>query len=704
MRRDNERRGGNFFLTLVRGSIILGLLDRLMEWIYLKLKTGFFGFVFTGYPKRARFALGEWLSGTRLAALAEKLRRWLCRGVEESFFIRLVRTAATLLLGCRLRVYGTFTVSFGAYTAAIAVIRNLLEGGVTGTTVLLNTTVITAIVLLFAGLPLIFSKKSLSEALCSSLVGGVIRSFTGFTEEDMTVRTGGGHMSTGFLLGLLCGVLTYKVSPILLIGAIAAVVGAYLVLVKPEIGVLALFFFMPILPTMVLLGLEMYTFLCYAVKLFRKKRVFRMEPVDVVCLAFAFVLMTGGFISVSSASLKQALLLVGFLLSYFLVVGLIRSMEWLTRCSVAAVLSGTLISLYGLATYFLGMAPQDDAWLDSELFGAITGRAYATLENPNMYGEYLVLIIPIAFGMLIRRFGGMRKDRTLFCLCVLFAGLVCSFSRGAMLGLVLAMVVFLLIWHRRAVLLLIGGAVALPFLPMILPESISSRFLNLFNMADSSTSYRVGGWVASLEMLKDNILAGIGVGTDAWGKIYPQYSLNAMESTPHAHNLFLQLVIDLGIMGLVAYLLFLFLLYQSGFTYFAELSDERLLLPEALGDGDAPKSTEVNQNIRRSRMDLRIQAAAPLCSVLAVLAHGMVENIWYNYRVYLMIWLVTGLASAYIRTGTSLIAACRSGDGAGESGAACSVDLERAECPRKHKSQEKRAAAPKKNHTAESGK
>lgn len=54
-------------------------------------------------------------------------------------------------------------------------------------------------------------------------------------------------------------------------------------------------------------------------------------------------------------------------------------------------------------------------------------------------------------------------------------------------------------------------------------------------------------------------------------------------------------------------------------------------------------------------MDLRVSAAAPLCGVLAVLAQGMTDYSWYNYRVYLMMWLVCGLASAYVRTGNEVL-------------------------------------------------
>jgi len=650
----NEAAGG-FFLTLVRGSIILGALERLSAFIYRMFKTGLFGFLFTGYRDHARFAFGEWLSKTRGAKLAERVRVWLCRNVEDSLFVHLIHGLAGKLLGLRLKTYGTFIASFGAYTAVSAIVRVFLSRNITAAELLMNDNIIIAIVLVLAGIPLILSKKSLSEALCSSAAGYVVQSITGFTEDDLSVKTGGLHTGPAFLAGILFGVASYFVSPLLMIAGAVALVGAYLVLIRPELGVLALFFFMPILPTMALLGIEAYTFVCYLIKVFRRKRVFRLEPVDIAALAFAFVLLTGGVISVTSASLKPALLFVGFLFAYFLVVGLIRSMEWLTRCTAASVISATLISVYGLVTYFTGTAVMDDAWLDTNLFGSIRGRAYATLENPNMYGEYLVLIIPLALGILIRRWGGMRKSAAVLCLGIMGAGLICSWSRGAMLALIIAMIVFLFMWHRRAMFLVFAGLLSIPVLPFVLPEAMVSRYFSIGDMADSSTSYRVGGWQAAFEMLKENFLAGIGIGGEAWSSIYPKYAFMTLESTPHAHNLYLQIAMETGIVGLCVFLWFLFLLYQSGFTFFRRLSDESLLLPESLSPYDAPLSDDVNRNIRRCRMDLRVSAAAPLCGVLAVLAQGMTDYSWYNYRVYLMMWLVCGLASAYVRTGNEVL-------------------------------------------------
>ena len=54
----------------------------------------------------------------------------------------------------------------------------------------------------------------------------------------------------------------------------------------------------------------------------------------------------------------------------------------------------TLTAVYGIYQYAFGDI-YSQAWLDGEMFEDIKMRVYSTLENPNVYGEYLLLIIPI---------------------------------------------------------------------------------------------------------------------------------------------------------------------------------------------------------------------------------------------------------------------------------------------------------------------
>ena len=75
-----------------------------------------------------------------------------------------------------------------------------------------------------------------------------------------------------------------------------------------------------------------------------------------------------------------------------------------------------------------------------------------------------------------------------------------------------------------------------------------NRFASIGNLGDSSTSYRVYIWMGTLAMLKDYWMCGIGPGDAAFNLVYPKYSYSGIVA-PHAHNLFLQIVCDAGVVA-----------------------------------------------------------------------------------------------------------------------------------------------------------
>ena len=318
-----------------------------------------------------------------------------------------------------------------------------------------------------------------------------------------------------------------------------------------------------------------------------------------------------------------------FLMGYFLVSCCVRSEEWLQRCVSAAIWSGLIVAFYGIIQYVL--ASTADAWIDSNLFEGISGRAVSTLENPNMLGEYLILILPTAFAMWISGKGMSRKYSFVAFACLGMC-LILTWSRGAWLGFLFAFVAFLLIWHRRSMWLLVVGVLSVPFLPFILPETIITRFTSIGNLADTSTSYRVSIWRAAVHMIEDFLFTGIGIGEGAWREIYPDYTLPGIEAAPHSHNLFFQITLETGIFGILFFFIILFLLMKISFTVFAKLSKADL--------------AELEPNYSRNR---KLAIAGPLCGLFAVLIQGLTDNSWYNYRVYLMLWLMIGLIPAFVK-------------------------------------------------------
>ena len=187
---------------------------------------------------------------------------------------------------------------------------------------------------------------------------------------------------------------------------------------------------------------------------------------------------------------------------------------------------------------------------------------------------------------------------------------------------------------------------------MILPDSIISRFTSIGNLADTSTSYRVNIWRGTIHMLEDYWMTGVGIGESAWATVYPRYSLAAIETAPHAHNLYLQTWVQTGIVGLLLLFAFLILLQQCHFSYYRLLSRMRDSVADSvLASHLKPLGASDSLSGKREITAMRLEAAAPLCGILATLLQGLTDYTWYNYRVYLMFWLIAGLSVAYTRCG-----------------------------------------------------
>jgi len=124
-------------------------------------------------------------------------------------------------------------------------------------------------------------------------------------------------------------------------------------------------------------------------------------------------------------------------------------------------------------------------------------------------------------------------------------------------------------------------------------------------------------------MIQDFPFTGIGMGSfgNVADVLYP-FFLAAPGSIPHAHNLFLQVAVDLGIPGLVAWLSVFGLVTLSAWQVY-----------------------------RRGRSDGNAWVAgigaAILCSQLALTVHGLADAVtWGMVRPAPLVWALWGLGVA----------------------------------------------------------
>ncbi len=220
-------------------------------------------------------------------------------------------------------------------------------------------------------------------------------------------------------------------------------------------------------------------------------------------------------------------------------------------------------------------------------------RAFGTFDQPNPYGGYMNLTALLSLGAFVGVInnywsvvsGQWRKLITDYRLlitglvtAVTVGGVLVSWSRGAWLGFAAGTAVLIFFIPRKrwqgAALLLAAGAIGGTFLLVgsatnRLPPGIVERLTSGFtqdlrfndvrgvDITDENFAVveRLAHWQAALGMARDNLWLGVGFGN--YEPAYPKYRLiNWSAPLGHAHNYYLNLLAETGVLGLLAYLLF----------------------------------------------------------------------------------------------------------------------------------------------------
>lgn len=389
----------------------------------------------------------------------------------------------------------------------------------------------------------------------------------------------------------------------------------------PYIWCLAAVVLAPLIPTMALLGFVLLgaaaSVICFGTD--RERQLVR-APVNRYIILYAALYMAATLMSVTvSGSLYIGLLSSVFILSAVAIENSVRTEKQMLLMVKLMVLAAVLVSLYGIYQHFFGTGGTE-TWVDEDMFSSISTRVYSTLDNPNVLSEYLLLAIPLTASCLFA--SENWSGRLLYlaacgimCLCMIY-----TFSRGGWLGLLFSIFIFLILVDRRFIFVILLGAVCLL---LFSPDVITERFSSIGNVTDTSTSYRVSIWMGTLAMLRDYWMTGIGPGTQAFNMIYPAYSYNTI-SAPHAHNLFLQIICDAGIAGILLFAILIVVFIRMNCHAISVEKDRRY----------------------------RMFQIGSLASVGGFMVQSMTDYSFYNYRVMFLFWAYIALSAVFCRAGT----------------------------------------------------
>ncbi len=243
--------------------------------------------------------------------------------------------------------------------------------------------------------------------------------------------------------------------------------------------------------------------------------------------------------------------------------------------------------------------------------------------NKNVLAGVLVPLWCLALGTIPALRGRWRWPMRFLDLlgALTIGGMVAlSQSRGSWVAAVVGTYVLIALRWR----LMWAGLAAVPLGVWALHTQ--GRLLPLLNTAlalrnGGSLVGRVELWSRALYAAQDFVFTGIGMGTfpRVIPLLYPLFLYGPNAEIPHAHNLFLQIAVDLGIFGLLA---FLAMILVTG-----------LLVGKGIA---AARRTGDNS----SAWILRGASAG----LVAALAHGMVDAVTWNIRPAFLVWAIWGLA------------------------------------------------------------
>jgi O-antigen ligase len=256
--------------------------------------------------------------------------------------------------------------------------------------------------------------------------------------------------------------------------------------------------------------------------------------------------------------------------------------RWLVFAFLISAVANAIVGLY----IFFGGSGADHLVILGRFF-----RAFGTFGQPNPFGGFMGIALPIALMSTVAylvqawTYRHTRKHHlfrtTLIYLVlagltsgILLAGLIASWSRGAWLGFGVSVMVMTFAIPRKLLTsitsaTLLFALVITLWIGGLIPQSIVNRittaatdFITIDDIrgVDITTiNYavveRVAHWQAAINMTEAHPLFGVGLGN--YEIVYNDYRLlNWKEPLGHAHNYYLNILAEAGIMGLLAYLSF----------------------------------------------------------------------------------------------------------------------------------------------------
>lgn len=278
---------------------------------------------------------------------------------------------------------------------------------------------------------------------------------------------------------------------------------------------------------------------------------------------------------------------------------------------IGAFLSVSLVvSIIGIAQKVFGVTAEG-IWVDPAQFPDIKVRVFSTLVNPNILAGYLVLVIAYSTAF-FNQTKAYKKWRLAFlgtgllaALCLLY-----TYSRGNWIACAVMLLAFCVLFCRKAFVPLLGGGAAALALG---GQAVLHRLESIQGGygGDTSIALRMA-YLKSTKWIIEEF--PLGVGWYGYRFVYPTYNFYLADKSVimyHCHNIFLNVLAELGWHGLVVFLVIWFgIFFPAGWRL---AYHGRSLWLKAMGRGY-------------------------VLATVGIIVGGLTDHVYFNTQMGLLFW------------------------------------------------------------------
>ncbi len=327
-----------------------------------------------------------------------------------------------------------------------------------------------------------------------------------------------------------------------------------------------------------------------------------------------------------------------YFIIFFCMINTLRSQEQIRRMVKIMLITCGLVCAYGIYGYYTGIAIRDE-------------RLIGTFGYHSRMAKYISLLLPIAVCLF-----PSYKDklsRVLLSLLILLCGvsLVLTMSRTSWVAIFVTLI-FIGFATQKKLHVAIGIGICALLVVFVLPSKFVTHAKTITQINKFFTSEKILGerllcWKASIAMIKEHSLLGIGPGKKNFREAYQQYGQKIKDSERQpagapqteqsakikkkkkkklerlstAHNIFLHAAVETGIVGLGIFLWLFTKVFSAAIRSWraSEVGYEKMLF------------------------------MGVTASLVSIFAHGFTDSFWKKPDA-LFLWYIIGLLFVMMRS------------------------------------------------------